>query len=245
MFALMLGALVATSTPTGTAINPASVTVTPMTKGRAAPDMATMFKMFDKFFPVQPEPDPARLASARTTVLTMLPPGSFGKSIDGVMGGMFERVLDMRESDFPMSKDKSATKGVRSDQTLHQSLVAKDPFFEERMRLTRAAVSKEFVTFSMIIEPKLRDGLARAVARRFDQRQLDDINRFFATDSGKALGNHFLGLWFDPDLMRSTMAAMPEMMIAMPGSIERIEAATAHLPKLPKGRPVAKEKSSK
>lgn len=242
MFAFMLGALVATSTPTVTATIPVTM---PATRKGAAPDLATMFKMFDKFFPVQPEPDPVRLASARTTVLTMLPSGSFGKSMEGVMGGMFERVLDMRESDFPGPKNKSATTSVRADQTLRQSLVAKDPVFDERMRLTRAAVSKEFSTFSMIIEPKLRDGLARAVARRFDQRQLDDINRFFATDSGKALGSHFLGLWFDPDLMRSMMSAMPETMIAMPGAVERIKAATAHLPKPPKAKPVAKRKSTK
>ena len=95
----------------------------------------------------------------------------------------------------------------------------------------------EFMRYSAIIEPRLRDGVARAVARRFDQRQLTDINAFFATDSGRAMGSQFLGLWFDPDLMRSMMAGMPEMMRLMPGAMERIGAATAHLPKPPKPAP--------
>jgi hypothetical protein len=37
--------------------------------------------------------------------------------------------------------------------------------------------------------------------------------------------------------MRSTMAGMPEMIQLMPGSIDRIQAATAHLPKPPKPTP--------
>lgn len=248
MFAFMLGALVATSTPTVTAPPPVTVTFTPAAKG-SAPDMAAMFKMFDKFFPAQPDPDPARLMLARTTVEGLLPPGSFGKAMGDAMGGMFDRALLLKQSDFAGLSPGKTAKGTKanppSDETLHQSLVAKDPKFDERMRLTRAAVEKELVTISAIVEPKLRDGLARAVARRFDQRQLADINGFFATDSGRALGRHFLGLWFDPDLMRSMMKAMPEMVVAMPGAMERIEAATAHLPKPPKAKPVAKRKPTK
>jgi hypothetical protein len=135
------------------------------------------------------------------------------------------------------------------DETLHQSLVAKDPLFDERMRLTRAAMTKEVMTFSAIIEPGLRDGLARAVARRFDQRQLADINAFFATDSGKAMGKHFLGLWFDPELMRSMVASMPEVILAVPGAMKRVQASIAHLPKPPQDKPShtppAKRKRSK
>ena len=237
MFFALLGALVASSTPTPAAPNRAPVTIVTSNKA-AQPDLSAMFKMFDKFFPPQPDPDPARLALARTTVLGLLPPGTFGKAMGDMLGGMFERVLEMKESDFADMAALKSAKGAKatppSNETLHQSLVAKDPYFDERMRLTRTAVEQELVGVSAIVEPKLRDRLARAVARRFDQRQLADINGFFATDSGKALGNQFLGMWFDPDLMRSMMATMPEMMIAMPGAIKRIEAATAHLPKPPK-----------
>jgi hypothetical protein len=245
MFATMLGALVATAVPTVTTTAPKSVIIAPATKRSAAPDMAAMVKMFDTLFPPQPDPDPARLALARTTVTTLVPTDSFGKAVGEMLGGMFERVLEMRESDFPAPKGKATSSKARSTETLHQSLVAKDPYFDERMRLTRAAVTKEFIMYSAIIEPQLREGIARSVARRFDERQLADINAFFATPSGKALGNQFLGLWFDPDLMRSMMKAMPAMIVVMPGSMERIAAATAHLPKPPKREPAAKDKTTK
>jgi hypothetical protein len=248
MLAYMLGALVATAVPTVTPADPKPVIATPAAKPSAAPDMALMLQMFDKFFPAQPEPDPARLALARTTALALLPPDSLGKGVSDMMGGMFEHVLAMRASDFPGTKLKAPAPGSPGDETFHQSLVAKDPHFDERMRLTRAAVAAEFMRVSALLEPRLRDGLSRAVARRFDQRQLADINAFFATDSGRALGNHFLGLWFDPDLMRSMMAAMPDMMVAMPGAMARIEAATAHLPKPPKPAkrsPAPRQKSSR
>ena len=244
MLAYMLGALVATAVPTVNPADPKPVIATPAAKNSAAPDMAAMLKMFDKFFPAQPDPDPARLALAQTTALALLPPNSVGKGMGDMMGGMFERVLGMRASDFPGAKPKPTAQ----DETFHQSLVAKDPHFDERMRLTRAAVAAEFMRVSAVLEPRLRDGISRAVARRFDQRQLAEINAFFATESGKALGSQFLGLWFDPDLMRSMMAAMPEMMTAMPGAMERITAATAHLPKPPKPpkrTPAPKQKSSR
>lgn len=230
MFTVLLGALVATATPTVTP-PPKTVIVTPAPK-RDVPDMATMMKMFDTFFPPQPAPDPMRLPFAHTTALALLPPGAFGKAFGDMMGGLFERVMDMRESDFPGVK--AAGKVAPGGQTVRQSLVAKDPYFNERARLTRAAIEAELVRYSAVLEPRLRDGLARALARRFDQRQLTDINAFFATPTGKALSSQYVGLWFDPDLMRSTIAGMPELVQLMPGSIERIQAATAHLPKPPK-----------
>ena len=244
MLAFMLGALVATAVPTVTMPAPEPAAVAPAAKLRETPDMAALIKMFDTFFPPQPDPDPARLALARTTVMTLVPTDSFGKSAGDMMGGMFERILEMRESDFPAPKGKATRSKAPSTQTLHQSLVAKDPHFDERMRLTKAAVTKELLMYSAIIEPQLREGIARSVARRFDQRQLADINAFFATDSGKALGSQFLGLWFDPDLMRSMAKATPAMMVVMPGSMERIAAATAHLPKPPKATAAPKSKAT-
>jgi hypothetical protein len=228
MFAILLGGLVASATPTVTPSAPKRVITTPAPRRVSPPDMAAMLKTFDTMFPPQPAPDPARLVLAHTTALALLPPDALGKSMGGMMGGMFERLLDLRESELPGAKKGASTA------TLHQTLVAKDPYFDERMRLTRAAVTTEFMRLSAIIEPRMRDGIARTVARRFDQRQLADINAFFATPSGKALGSQFLGLWFDPDLMRSTFAAMPEVVQLMPGAMERISAATAHLPKPPK-----------
>jgi hypothetical protein len=244
MVTALLGALVATATPVVTPPAPKTAIVTPAPK-RDVPDLATMMKMFDTFFPPQPAPDPARLVMAHSTALALLPQDSLGKAARDMMGGLYDRMMKIRPSDIPFPKPPTA-KTSTVDRSMRESLAAKDPYFAERERLTRAAVEAEFMRVSAIMEPHLRDGIARVVARRFDQRQLADINAFFATPSGKALSSQFLGLWFDPDLMRSSISAMPEMIQLMPGSIERIQAATAHLPKpvppkLPKRMPPAKK----
>jgi len=95
----------------------------------------------------------------------------------------------------------------------------------------RRVVGEELIKISAVMEPKLREGLARSVARRFDEKQLREINAFLATDSGRAFGAQTMRMWLDQDVMRSMMQSMPHMIAAMPGTMMRIEAETAHLPK--------------
>ncbi len=245
MIAIAVAALVATATP----VKAPPVVTTPATPSTTVTvkdpllDLKSMLAIFDRMFPAQADPDPARLALARVTVRQgLMPPGTFGKAMGGMMGSMVDRVLAMKPSDLdglvPATKTaKGAKPAAASDKTLHQKLVEEDPHFDERMRLTRTAIEGELTRVSAIIEPRLQEGLARAVARRLDVAQLGDVNAFFATPSGRALGQNFLTLWIDPDLMRSMMAGLPEMIALAPGAIGRIEAATAHLPK-PKPKPV-------
>ena len=247
MLEFMVGALVAAAVPVVPAepTPPKTLIVTPKAKA-SAPDLGTMLKMFDAVFPPQPAPDPRRLPLAHVTALALLPPDAMGDAVGGMMDNMVDRFLKLSESDLPARTGAKAATPADT-RTLRESMIAKDPYFDERMRLTRAAAVSEFKRFSAVLEPRLRDGIARGVARRFDQRQLTEINAFFATDSGAALGRHFLGLWFDPDLMRSSIAAMPELIALMPGSMQRISAATAHLPKPPKPpkRPTTSKPASK
>ena len=104
----------------------------------------------------------------------------------------------------------------------------------------RGVVTEEMAKIAKVIEPKLREGLARSMARRFDARQLADINAFLATDSGRAFGSQSMSMWVDPDLMRAMMGTFPEIMQAMPAAMKRLETETAHLPK-PKKKVEAKE----
>lgn len=232
MFALSLGALVATAVPTVAPVAPKPAIAAAPTR----PSMADAFKMFDTIFPPQPAPDPLRMPQAHVTALALLPPDAMGEAVGEMMGGMVDRFLNLRETDLPMSA-KAGAKKAPDMRSMRETMHAKDPHFDERMRLIRGAATVEFKRFAAVLEPRLRDGIARAVARRFDQRQLGEINTFLATDSGRALGRQFLGIWFDSDLMRSSIAAMPELVALVPQSMARIEAATAHLPKPPKPAP--------
>ena len=65
-----------------------------------------MLGSVDKLFPPQPDPDPARLALARTSVQAMWPDGAYGKMMAGFMGGMFDRMMQLKKSDLAALGEK-------------------------------------------------------------------------------------------------------------------------------------------
>jgi hypothetical protein len=206
------------------------------TKAKSPPDFAAMLAFMDKLFPPQADPDPARLALARTSVAAMWPDGAYGKMMTGFMGGMFDRAMQLKKSDLNVLDDKKAKTAAAAsskDLSLHEQAAAKDPYFDQRVAAIREAVGEELGKVSAIIDPRVREGLARSMARRFDAQQLADINRFYATPSGRALASQTLQLWLDPDMMRSIFASMPEMMKLMPEMMQKLKAANDKFPKPP------------
>lgn len=191
-------------------------------------DIGQMMAVFDKLFPAQPDPLPARLALSRVTVQSIFPDGTYAQLMDDVMDSFVDRIMNLSESDFgAKTKDgKPASKA-----TLRDAALKEDPHFEERMRIIERVVTEEVAKLGKIMEPKLREGLARSMARRFDEKQLGDINAFLATDSGRAFGSQSMSMWVDPDVMRAMMGSVPEIITAMPAAMQRLETETAHLPK--------------
>jgi hypothetical protein len=232
-----LCALLLVSTPVAGATAPArpqptaKAESTKNTKAENPFDAAQLVAIFDKLFPAQPEPDPTRLALSTVTVQSLLPDGTYTRLMDGMFGGIVDRIMEMSEADFgaPDKDGKPASK-----ETLRQAAIKEDPHFEERMRIMERVMTEEMAKIAKIVEPKLRQGLARSMARRFDAKQLADINAFLATDSGRAYGSQSMAMWVDPDMMRAVMGSFPEIMEAMPSAMKRLEAETAHLPKPPK-----------
>lgn len=201
---------------------------------KAAPSFEQMLAVIDKLFPPQPEPDPARLALARTSVQAMWPDGAYGNMMSGFMGGMVDRVMQLKASDLPALPGK-AKKDAAKDQDLSvkEAIAGKDPYFDQRMAAMRGVIDEEVGKISTIIDPRMREGLARAMARRFDARQLGDINAFFATPSGHAFASQYMQLWLDPDTIRSMFGSMPEMMKLMPEMMQKFKAANDRFPKPP------------
>lgn len=201
---------------------------------KSPPDFQAMLGLLDKLFPPQPDPDPARLALARTSVAAMWPDGGYSRMMTGMMGGIFDRVMKIKPSDLPpMAGIAAKPGGPSNDKSLHEQAAAKDPYFDQRVAAMRGVLSEEFGKLSTIIDPRVRDGLARAMARRFDAQQLTEINRFYATPAGHALASQSLALWVDPDMMRSMFSAMPEMMKLMPEIMQKVDAANRKFPKPP------------
>ena len=191
-------------------------------------DIAKMLAVFDKIFPAQPDPLPERLALSRTSVQGLFPDGTYARMMGGMMQGVVDRVMALS----PAELGDKGKDGKPADTTsLRQQLMKDDPHFEERMGITEHVVGEELGKVAAMIEPRMREALARSMARRFDDKQLTDINAFLATDSGKAFGSQSMAMWVDSDLMRAMMNSLPEIMVAMPAAMKRIETETAHLPK--------------
>lgn len=189
--------------------------------------MATMLKTFDKFFPAGPEPDPARLALARQATMTMFPKGTLATAMTGFVNRTADRVLDMSEADFAAmippgveSKAKGGkakkAKAPPSTEPLRVTLARKEPNFEAKLAAIRAFAGVMFVKFGDAAEPKFREGMARALARKFDDRQFAEIQAFLATPTGAAYGREMVALWFEPDVIRGTFQIFPELMKMAP-----------------------------
>lgn len=211
--------------------------------------MAMMNQIFDKFFPAGPEPDPARMAAARVTVDTMFPSGAYGKAMTSFLDKMIDNGLNMSEADFaalaPAAKAKKG-KPAKPPSTIpfRQDLAAKDPNFDAKLAAVRAFMGTTMVKLGAAAEPKLRDGMARSLARKFDPVQIAEINAFLATPTGRAYGQEMVGLWFEPDVMRGAMATMPEMMRLLPDMMKDFSTLESQMKSLEKPKSADTGKTS-
>ena len=203
-----------------------------------AMDPMKFLSMFDKMFPAGPEPEPQRLALSRVAVKGLLADGTYVRAMDDMMSGIVDRVLDVSAADFAGKAKKS---DASAKDTLRDSIRKDDPHFDQRMAIVRKIAAEEMAKLSISIEPKLREGLARSLARRLDAKQLGDLNAFLATDSGRAFGRETMTMWIDADVLRSMVMSTPDILLALPGAMKRIETATAHLPKPSKKKVEAKK----
>jgi hypothetical protein len=203
---------------------------------KTKPNFDAIMSAIDKMFPPQTDPDPARLALARMSVQAMWPNGAYAKMMTGFIGNIFSGVMRMKKSDLALIGNKAPTtraSKVSDNQSIHDQAAAKDPYFDQRMVAMRNLIDEEIGKMSVVVDPHMREGLARSMARRFDARQLSDINGFFATPSGHALATDYMQLWFEPDTLRAMLSAFPEMMKLMPDAMQKFKAVNDKFPKPP------------
>lgn len=191
-------------------------------------------KALDRILPPQADPEPARLALARTAMDGFMPAGSYGrmfdKLTDNMMNNVYGRLMGMTGTELSNAVGLPVASGPDAALTLMQRASKSDPMFDPRMKAYVAAFKVEMASSMGIMEPKLREGMARAMARRFNAAQLTDLNRFFATDTGRAFGQDMMLLWIDGDVFRGMFASVPELMRAMPASAKRFEAIEKQYP---------------
>jgi hypothetical protein len=173
-------------------------------------------------------PDPARLAAGERVATLLVPDGSYLRIMRTQLPEMMDAIIGQMGSMTP--GDVGGTGGGSAMDEVRR----KDPAFDERMKITTRVMGEEMGALMGKLEPRVRAGLGRALARRFTAQQLADLTAFFATPSGKAFAENYLALMADPEMVREMAASTPEIMRAMPQIMTKVQEATKHLPPPPK-----------
>lgn len=182
---------------------------------------------------------PNHLATAQATVDHVWPIGTYARMMDGTMDQMMDAMMasmfEMRMGDVVGdTAEGEPLDAATRNQTMRQVMLKSDPHFEERFRIMNRVMSNELVPVATRLEPYVREGLTRAYARRFSTAQLADLNRFFATPSGSAYAADSMMLFFSPEVIALMAKMGPELVKQMPAIMQKVTAATAHLPPPPK-----------
>ena len=183
--------------------------------------------------------DPARLKIAERIVLALVPPGIYASlmrdKMPAMVDGMMAQMSGMTARDMGLPGDAD------DGETMEQTMAKADPAYRERMAIMNRVMFAEMGDVFGKMEPALRAGMSRAFARKYDVRQLTDMDAFFTSPSGKAFANDYLATFMDPEVIGEMMRMAPEMMKAMPEIMKKVEAATAHLPPPPKPKAASDE----
>jgi hypothetical protein len=183
----------------------------------------------------QTAPDAARVAAAQPVVDKIFPVGTYRRMMEGTLSKMMDSMMDgvmkmpiaqlARIGGVPQEK----LAGLNQS-SMEQVSAIVDPHFRERTTLGMNAMMASMTEMMDGFEPKVRDALTRAYARKFDGRQLAELAAFFRTPTGDLYARQSMMMFMDPEIMSEMQALMPEMMKKMPEMAAKAEEATKKLP---------------
>lgn len=183
--------------------------------------------------------DPTRLSAAKPVIDKLWPLGTYRRMMDGTMSKMMDAMIDsmmgMKASDMLGAVDKSGKLAkVAGGSSMGELAEKADPHFRERMKITMDVMMGEMIPLMENIEPQVRSSMTNIYARKYTASQLKDMETFFSTPTGSVFAEQSMLLFMDPEMMKGMQAFAPQIIQAMPNIIKKMEAATAHLPPVPK-----------
>jgi hypothetical protein len=141
------------------------------------------------------------------------------------LGGQSDLMLSIKTG---VESDKIAT---LDEATKNKIANMFDPHRQEREdQITR--VIKPLISEALTdLERPMRDGMAKAYARKFSAAQLTDLNSFLATSTGRLYASEWMALQADPEVMVAVMKALPPMVTKFMDRGPQIEKDMKELPK--------------
>ncbi|MDO9368214.1 MAG: DUF2059 domain-containing protein [Sphingopyxis sp.] len=207
-------------------------------KAKMQKEMDDAIALIEKMFDTSSLPpiEPARLALAQKTMGALIPAGSLEKMIDNLYGKMFKTLMGELggQSDLMLS----IKTGVESEQVAKLDEATKgkiadlfDPHRKEREDQITKVIKPLISEVLGDMEPPMREGLAKAYARKFTAPQLTDLNGFLATPTGALYANEWMALQADPEVMVSIIKAVPPLINKFIDRGPQIEKDMKDLPK--------------
>ncbi len=207
-------------------------------KAKMQKEIDQAIALIEKIFEVDklPPVDPAQLALAQQTTNALIPAGSIEKMLDNMYGKLFRAFMDQTSS---MSDLMLSIKtGVDSEKIAALDATSKtaiadmfDPHRKEREDQINKVIKPLISEALGDLEPPMRDGLARAYARKFSAQQLGDLNAFLATPTGQAYGAEWMSLQADPEVMIAMVKAVPPLINKFIDRGPELEGQLKDLPK--------------
>ncbi len=207
-------------------------------KAKMQKEMDEAIALVEKMFDTSSLPpiEPARLTLAQKTMGALIPAGSLEKMIDNLYGKMFKTIMDEfgGQSDLMLSIQT----GVESEQIAKLDEATKgkvadmfDPHRKEREDQITKVIKPLISEVLGDMEPPMREGLAKAYARRFTAAQLTDLNGFLATPTGTLYASEWMALQADPEVMVAVIKAVPPLITKFIDRAPELEKDFKDLPK--------------
>ncbi len=199
-------------------------------------EMAAFKKLMNAFDADNAEPiDEQQLALARMTAGKILPDGTYGKMMEKTIDQMLAPMATLISQISP--EQVSAVTGIEElslydldEDALTRVGALIDPNAEKRGSRVMALMIPMMKEIFTDMEPALREGMARAYARKFSGAQLKELNSFFETPTGSFYASESFVLMADPEVMKASMQAMPMVMERMLGAMPAMEEDMKDLP---------------
>ncbi|SNT26525.1 DUF2059 domain-containing protein [Sphingopyxis indica] len=212
-------------------------------KAKMQKEMDEVIALIEQMFGTDDLPpiEPARLALAEQTTAALVPSGSLERLMDNLYGKMFKTIMDQADGSSDLML--SIKTGVESDKIAELDKDTKtaiadlfDPHRKEREeQITR--VVKPLISEALAdLEPPMREGMAKAYARKFSAEQLGELNAFFATPTGRVYTEEWMAAQADPEVVLAMAKAIPPMVLKF---IDRAPEISKDFEDLPKERALA------
>lgn len=160
--------------------------------------------------------DPARLAAAERLLVMLMPPARFEAMIEGITTAMARNVTQQFKS--------SALATSFSDDPRVQPVMAR---YIDRLTTDSVAAMRAG-------QPDMMRAMQRAYARRFTVAQLAEIERFFATPTGRLYMDEGTTIMADPDVAAWQQKMLKQQFDRMPEAIRAMMAELMALPERPR-----------